>query len=254
VLDEVLRYEFGVFDRDGRNARSVSGSRVSADTTRVGRVTAQPFRGTEFVAEDLTVGVAWSSSTVPEGLSAIRGRTTLGETFFSADYPVNGARSRLGFEGRWRAGPFKVQAEYIRVLEERLDQSVEDTALSPLRARGWYAQVGWVLTGDDKSDGLGSPKRPFLQGGPGAIEVAARVERLTFDSTGAGEVASSSPRAEVIVGNRNRILTVGLNWYLNRWVKVQFNLVRETLSDPLQGPRPSSPSFSSRLVRFQFQL
>ena len=77
---------------------------------------------------------------------------------------------------------------------------------------------------------------------------------MTFDSAATGETPSTSPRADVILGNSNKVLTFGVNWYVNRWVKVQFNVLQETLADPSQGPLPSQPSYWSRVVRFQFQL
>jgi phosphate-selective porin len=45
-----------------------------------------------------------------------------------------------------------------------------------------------------------------------------------------------------------------VNWYVNRWFKIQANFIRETLDDPSQGPLPSKPSFNSRAVRFQFSM
>ena len=100
------------------------------------------------------------------------------------------------------------------------------------------------------------PKRPFLQGGIGAVEVAVRVERLSFDSTAdlPGQLPSTSPRAEVIFGNSDKAVTFGVNWYANKWVKVQFNFIRETLADPSLGPLPLQPSFNSKVIRFMFQL
>jgi phosphate-selective porin len=81
------------------------------------------------------------------------------------------------------------------------------------------------------------------------------VERLTFDSTAANDsLPSTSPRADTILGNSDKAVTFGVNWYLNRWVKVQFNWIRETLTDPEQGPLPDKPSFSSRVLRLQFSL
>jgi phosphate-selective porin len=142
----------------------------------------------------------------------------------------------------------------MRVTDERLGQSVEDTPLSPLRAVGWYASGTWAITGERKSDGLESPRRPLLKGGVGAVELALRLERLTFDSLATGGLPSTSYRADVVLGNSNRAVTVGANWYPNRWIKIQFNLIQEALTDPTQGPLPSQSSFWSRVVRFQFQI
>jgi hypothetical protein len=48
--------------------------------------------------------------------------------------------------------------------------------------------------------------------------------------------------------------TFGVNWYANRWVKIQFNVVRDTLRDPLQGPLPEKAGYWSRVLRFQLSL
>ena len=37
---------------------------------------------------------------------------------------------------------------------------------------------------------------------------------------------SRSPRADVILGNRDRATTLGVNWYLNPFAKLMFNWVR----------------------------
>jgi phosphate-selective porin OprO/OprP len=254
VLDRRVRYEFGIFRHDGRNARARSDDRVYGGRTQAFRISGQPFRSSKSLARDLLAGAAWTRGEIPEGFSGLRGQTVFGQPFFKSRYLVLGQRRRVGLETRWRPGPVSLKAEYIKVTDERLGQSVEDTPLSPLRAVGWYASGTWAITGESKADGLDSPRRPLFKGGIGAVELAARLERLTFDSVATGEPASTSYRADVILGNSNRAVTVGANWYPNRWIKIQFNLIRETLADPAQGPLPSQSRFWSRVVRFQFQL
>lgn len=252
-----LQYQFGRFEHDGRNAKSKNPDRVFGEDTTAARVVSAPFRSSKSPAREFEVGLAWTSGDLSgEGLSGIRGKTVFGETFFSNDYPVVGRRKRLGVETRWQPGPVSLQAEFSRVTDERLGESVEDDALSPLRGMGWYVAGTWAITGDKKADGLDATKRPIFRGGIGAIEIAGRLEKLTFDSTAApnGSDPSTSPRADVILGNSDRVLTLGANWYLNRWVKVQFNLIKETLSDPDQGPLPTQPSFWSRVFKVQFTL
>jgi len=67
-------------------------------------------------------------------------------------------------------------------------------------------------------------------------------------------LGSRSPRSDVILRNRDQVVTFGVNWYVNRWVKVQGNVIRETIEDPLRGPLPSKPSFWSQVLRFQVVL
>src|SRR4029078_899730 len=103
---------------------------------------------------------------------------------------------------------------------------------------------------------LNATKHPLFRGGFGAVEVAMRIERITFDSTADPNLSlpSTSPRSEVILGNSDKVLTFGVNWYANRWVKVQWNMIKETLDDPPRGPFPHKPSFWSHVLRLQFML
>ena len=203
---------------------------------------------------DLQAGVALTHSDVPEGLPALRGRTLLDAPFFVSHDFARGRRQRLGYEARWRHGPVGVQSEYIRVTTERRGEAVDDSDLSPLLATGWYVSGTWALTGERKSRGLDRPRHPILRGGVGALEVASRLESVRFGSAASSEPPSRSPRAEVVSPNRDRAMTLGLNWYLNRWVKVQGNLVRERVDDPSLGPDASRPVFWSRLLRLQVTL
>jgi phosphate-selective porin OprO/OprP len=255
VLDRgMLRYEIGVFNHDGANARTNNTDRVQGGQTLAGRLTIQPLRSTTSILEDLSVGAAFTSSDIEEGFPDLRGRTALGSRFYRPDIWVKGTRRRTGFEARWRPGPFSFKSEYIRLTDERLGQSVEDTDLSPFLATGWYVSGTWALTGEDKAEGLDSPRRPLFQGGFGAVELAARIERIDFGPVADNDVPSSGPRADVILGNSDRLETFGVNWYVNRWVKIQANIIRETLDDPSQGPLPSQPSFWSQVIRFQFSM
>ena len=253
VLARIVRYEVGTFAHDGDNAHSPGSERVRGNRTGVARVQIQPLRQLGGAAADLQVGAGWARSDLDEGVPAVRGRTAFEQTYFGSDYPVLGHRTRTGLELRWRPGPFSIKSEIIRLSDDRREQSVEDTDLSPVRAIGWYFSGSWVITGEAKEDGV-NPRRPVHQGGAGAVEVAARLEELRFESGEATEEPSTSPRAEVIVGNANRSSTLGVTWYLNRWVKMQFNLIRETLRDPLQGPLPETPTYWSRVFRIQFIL
>jgi phosphate-selective porin OprO/OprP len=260
VVNRIFRYEIGMFEHDGRNARPRNPERVSGEQTWAMRFGAQPFRTTKTILEDLLVGIAMTRSDLsdqtglPEGIPGLRARTAFDQTFFNQDVWIRGRRERRGYEARWRPGPASIKAEYIRVTDERLDQSVEDTDLSPFLAKGWYVSGTFALTGEKKADGLDVPRRPLGRGGIGAVELALRLEEMTFGSEAANDVPSTSPRADVILGNTDRVTTFGVNWYLNRWVKIQFNVIRDKITDPSQGPLPSQPVIWNRVLRFQFQL
>lgn len=254
LLNRALTYEIGVFDRDGDNARPKSGTRVFGSRTTAARVSSHPFRRSRSALADVEVGVAFTSSNVPEGFPDLRGRTALGASFFPSNVWVEGRRRRAGVEARWRPGPFSIQSEYIRVTDERRGQSVEDTDLSSFLTEGWYASATWAVTGESKSRGLDTPRHPIQQGGFGAVELAVRLEQLSFGSESRSGLPSMSPRADFVLGNSDRAVTVGVNWYLNRWIRIQGNVIREQIGDPTRGPLPDRASFWSRLVRFQLTI
>ena len=254
LLDRIVRYELGIFDHDGRNARTQNLERVYGARTLAGRVVAQPLRSSKSVAADLQVGLAFTSSDVPEGTRSLRGLTTFEETFFDPDLWVQGRRDRTGFELRWRPGPFSIKSEYMRVTTERRGQSVEDTDLSPLLATGWYVSGTWAVTGENKADGLNKPRRPFMRGGLGAFEVAVRLEELTFASVATDGVPSLSRRADVVDASSDRVTTIGANWYLNQWIKIQINAIRESIVNPERRPLTATGSSWSYVTRFQFTM
>jgi phosphate-selective porin OprO/OprP len=249
----MLRYEAGVFHEDGRNARTSSATKVWGGTTGAARLVVQPWRTLQSALEDFQIGVAATRSDVPEGIPALRGEAVLGEPFYDPETPVLGMRRRTGVEARWRPGPFSVKSEYMRVTTAREEQSLESTDLSPLLGSGWYVSGTWAITGERKARGLDEPRRPMFQGGIGAIELAARTEALDFRSTGDGE-PSDSPRADMIPPIADRVFTFGVNWYVNRYVKIQANVVRESFSDPERSPRPGDAVIVSTLLRLQLTI
>lgn len=254
LFKTVLNYEAGIFRHDGDNARSLSGTRVSGGRTKAARVRFEPFRSPKSALATLQLSLAFTTSTVPEGITGLRGRTALDLRFFKSDFWVNGQRHRIGVEQRWQPGPASIQFEFIRATDERNGQSVENADLSPLIAQGWYVSGTWALTGEKKRKGLDEPDRPLLQGGFGAIELAFRLEKLSFGSNGTVGLPSLSPRADNIARNADIATTIGVNWYFNRWAKIQGNLIREQIEDPSQGPVTDHPSFWSRVVRFQLTI
>lgn len=239
LLNDTVSYEGGVFGGDGDNARPSNSARVFGKRTIAARVLTHPFRRSKSPLSTLQFGGAMTTSDVPLGFPAVRARTVFGESFYDSDVWVNGRRQRTGLELRWQPRRASLQSEYIRLSDERRGQSVEDTDLSPLVAHGWYVSGTYALT----------RKRNRA----GRLEAAARYETLHFGSGGSGE-PSTSVRADNVLGNIDRVTTLGVNWEPNRWVKVQANLIREAIGRPSMGPRPDRAAFWSRVFRLQLSL
>src|SRR5262249_43432866 len=162
--------------------------------------------------------------------NGLRGRTVLTQdTFYEAVF-VNGYRHRWEADVDFTLGPASARSEYTWVTDDRLQQGLADQDLPDARGRSWYVSGGWVLTGERK-------KRPVRAanelpgGGFGAVEAVARYERLWFDSVGPVATIPSTTRSENIFLSGDRAFTIGVNWTLNRWVKLQFNGIRERIEN-----------------------
>ena len=162
------------------------------------------------------------------------------ELLLGSDYIVNGPRRRdRGSKCSSCPGPASIKAEWMRVETERRGESVEDTDLSPIVGEGWYVSGTYALTGEKKADGLDRPKKPLFQGGLRRGRGRRRASRAwSSRADRPSEQGSRSPRADTILGNRDQVTTFGVNWYVNRFVKIQANFIREKLDDPSQGPLP----------------
>ncbi|MDY0959610.1 porin [Sphingomonas sp. CFBP8993] len=104
---------------------------------------------------------------------------------------------------------------------------IENRAGAATEQSAWAVQGGWFLTGETPPyltrGGVWSrPKvlRPFTSGGRGAIELATRYEELDY---------SDNPTA-----GRGSALTLGINWYLNNFVRLQLNAIDWTVANPTQ--------------------
>ncbi|HEX5103010.1 MAG TPA: porin, partial [Pirellulaceae bacterium] len=115
-------------------------------------------------------------------------------------------------------GSFYFQAEYMQTMVNQIGGPV-------LTFDGAYAQAGWFLTGEhrpyNRAAGVFDRLRPYedffsfdgLCCGSGAWELAVRWSYIDLNSQ------------NVTGGNLND-LTLGLNWYLNPFSRLQFNYIR----------------------------
>jgi phosphate-selective porin len=250
-----VTYATGGFIHDGDNAQSkkIQGG----DQTFAGRGTVRPFQllGTP-TPGILEFGTAYTLSKVTDDSfrpNGLRGRTVMTQDDFYETVYVKGHRRRFEADMDWTAGRASVRAEYTRVSDDRLAQGIGDQDLPDARAHSWYISGTWVVTGEDKRRPLKAAE-PLFQGGIGAVELAARVERLWFNSVPGEDSPFRNPRAETIYPEGDKVLTLGVNWTLNRFLKIQFNGIREQVEDPERNPVPNGAAFWSRVVRLQFLM
>jgi hypothetical protein len=248
-----LKYEAGLFRQGGEDLSDGGTTRNVTARPAAGRVVLRPWESAPSGdwLRKLAFGVAYSSGRVPEGLNGLRGRTVAEETFFESVY-VKGRRRRFGAEAQWRPGPASVQGEIIATSDERRGQGIDDEDLPDAVAHGWYVSGTWLVTGEVKKDNI-EPRKPFLKGGPGAFELAGRIEEIRFGSRLKSGQTMPGPRAWRVIEKSDRVWTAGVNWYLNQFIRVQVNLIRERRED--EGlVLPDGGKLWNRTFRVQFAL
>jgi phosphate-selective porin OprO/OprP len=256
-----LRYRGGWFAHDGDNTLFTEELEENefiedrpVNDTLAGRLEVTPWTQTRGRLRRLQLGVNVTSGQLDDGLFGVRGRTVNGFRFFDSMY-VSGRRNRYGVDGQWTPGPFSLVAEYNRVSDERNGQGLGDVDLPNLIAHGWYLAGTWALTGENKAGGIDQPRHPVFQRGAGGFELVARFEELRFSSAGTGgEDPFTNPRAANVLPNRDRAITLGGNWYINRYGRVLFNAVRETIQDPARSPLADRTRFWTGVIRLQFVM
>lgn len=249
-FDQGLTYSAGIFAHDGSNARA--GDNPGADPTFIARVTGRPLRAIDFL-KGAEFGASFSAGQIGEGLYSLRLDSTSEFVVFPPVY-VKGDRRRFGADVAWTPGPFSLKAELLHMYDERKEQSLSNDDLSDVLGRGFYVSGTWLVTGENKSDRI-RPRKDFLTGGGiGAIEFGTRYEFARFGSREHPGPPFRNPRAANILGNSDRAWTFGVNWYLNRYGKVQFNAIREDFEDPPRSPIPGREVFWSYVTRFAFSM
>ncbi len=256
-----LQYEFGVFRYDGENTdvkdKLTGKSLPSGGRTYAARISGEPLRYVRFLPRTLRhtyFGVAGTGGEMIEGQNSQHGQTISNFTYFDHLF-VKGNRRRMGSEVAWSEGPFGLKGEYIHMSEERIGQGIRDNDLPDLQTRGWSVTGNWVFLGKMKTKGS-DPQSPFIYPthGTGAVELAARLDVLTFYGDPTSAKASRSPRSATILANTDRTWTLGMTWYANHFVKIQANAEREWITDIERSAVAGRHRFWTAIVRLQFAM
>ena len=251
-------YQVGGFNgvRDGgtQDLDTDDGKDVAA------RVFAHPFRplGNEWL-DGFGLGIAGTWGRVDEQSPASFRTIAESGTFFAyrgagggfVAVTGEGRRVRWSPQAYWYAGPVGVLGEYVQS-EQEMHRDLTAASNTPsskdtLRHSAWQVAASVALTGENASyKGLipASPFDPF-KGTWGAFEIAGRYNEIDFDSASFPEFANP----DTAVG-RAQGWTAGLNWYLNRYVRVMANFDHTWFAGGAAGGR-NRPSEDTILTRLQ---
>jgi len=205
-------YETGVFDG------SETGRFLYA-----GRVSFAPVQGISLGAN------AYHEHNDGRDLNAINYSTERGTELFryAAGTASDGHRTTCGVDVSYWGTPLGLVGEYI-VSRQNARRGGDTTSLTH---DGLMVQASYVLTGENATARGLTPKKTFepANGGWGALELAARYAVVNFDSDAFPTFATGTSVDGVAT------LTLGLNWYLNRNMRIMFNYVQSDFDDRIDG-------------------
>jgi phosphate-selective porin OprO/OprP len=232
-----------------------------------GRIDFRPFNDPEGwdIARGLQVGISGGVGVENEALGTTTSppiiTTPATVTWFAYHSGVlaNGVRDRISPELVYFYHSLGVASQYYQqnqMLQLSATKPIVDVSIG-----GYYVLVTYLLTGEQRTDYTQQidPIRPFNpcapMASPGAWELAFRVERLEV-----GQQAFSAGLATKTAGTSNRSspeaaeTTLGLNWYLNKWVRAQLNWEHATLASPVKIGNVANPFTKEDALYTRFQI
>jgi phosphate-selective porin OprO and OprP len=132
----------------------------------------------------------------------------------------DGTAWRVSPQGYYYWGPFGLFGEYVISSQEVQRAAGGAPTHATMRNTAWQVAASWFLTGEENSYGQVQPNKNFdpLNGSWGSLELAARVGALDIDEDAFPLFADPTRSASGVFS-----WGVGLNWRLNRTIKLSLN-------------------------------
>ena len=246
LLSKSINYEAGYFQgsSDGSNAVFTQWTHGNEG---VGRVFFMPFAATSNTAlKNLGFGAAGSAG---HQHGSIAGLKTMAQTSFfkySSTTVADGQHNRISPQAYYYAGPFGVIAEYMIPSQEVFNKG----KTGRIRNEAWEVQGSVMLTGDKNSYAGFHPRNGFEPNRGfrhmGAVELAFRYSELGINPDAFPLFASASTSAQ-----KARATGIGLNWHLNRYVKLMTDYEHTTFR---MASSTATPLHSENVLVSRIQL
>jgi phosphate-selective porin OprO/OprP len=247
VVAQRVGYQLGVFN--GVPDNGLSDTSPSSHRDYSGRVFLTPFLPDKAnPLSGLGVGLGASGGNV-DGI-ALPSYKTVGQNAFltfASGVTSAGHRTRLAPQAYYYLGPFGLLTEYTLTEEEFQKSNVRHD----IAFRAWQVEASYILTGEKKGFLSPTPNHNFdpLNHSWGAWELALRTGEFSADRAlfnyGFASTATS-PRTD-------REWLGGVNWYLNRLVKLSFDYGHSAFGGGAPGVLNKLPE-QIILVRFQLNF
>lgn len=245
IFSNSITYAAGYFN--GSNDGSNGNFQWVQDNEAAARLFFHPFATAGLTAiRNFGIGVAGSSGNQHGTMSGLK---TVGQsTFFkySSTTVANGQHNRISPQAYYYAGPVGIMSEYVISSQDVLNKKSSGT----VKNEAWQAAGSVMLTGEKNSytdilpRNTFEPTRGFRH--MGAVELAARYSQVRIDKGAFPLFASAktSPQQAAEYG-------IGVNWYLNRFVKLTTDYEHTNFRMALS---TASPLHSENVLMSRVQL
>jgi phosphate-selective porin OprO/OprP len=262
----VLQYWAGAF-----NGRGGVTANVTNEPDFVGRVRLYPWRKTknEWLRQFAIGGSIDHARS--RGLSndvSFSGLLPDGTYTFFPQLAINGPIERYEGEFTYITGPFAARGEYVQLQEQRDGVGAEQVGglafltLPGIGAKAWNIGATYLLTGEKRPEN-GTPRVKHPLFGPdtpggggrgwGAWEVGVRYSGIQANAPAANFLNYYTPGFVSQYDHHTDEITFGINWYMNYWVKYQFNVNIDQLHQPsTTGQLPQNFYVLTQELQFRF--
>jgi phosphate-selective porin OprO/OprP len=262
----VLQYWAGAF-----NGRGGVTANVTNEPDFVGRVRLYPWRKTknEWLRQFAIGGSIDHARS--RGLSndvSFSGLLPDGTYTFFPQLAINGPIERYEGEFTYITGPFAARGEYVQLQEQRDGVGAEQVGglafltLPGIGAKAWNIGATYLLTGEKRPEN-GTPRVKHPLFGPdtpggggrgwGAWEVGVRYSGIQANAPAANFLNYYTPGFVSQYDYHTDEITFGINWYMNYWVKYQFNVNIDQLHQPsTTGQLPQNFYVLTQELQFRF--
>jgi phosphate-selective porin OprO and OprP len=262
----VMQWWAGAFN--GRNGVAPN---ATNEPEFVGRVRFYPWRKTH---NDWLKQLAFGGS-----ISHGRSRGLSGDLSFSGQLPdaaytffpqlrINGPIERYEGEFTYLRGSFATRGEYVQMQQQRDGVGSETPGglgfltIPGIGAKAWNIGATYLLTGEKRPEN-GTPRvkhplfGPDTPGGTGrgwgAWELGLRYSGVQANAPAANFLGFYTPGFVPQYDYHTDQFTFGVNWYLNYWVKYQFNVNLDRLEQPsTTGQLPQTFTVLMQELQFRF--
>lgn len=253
-LNRTTEYQIGLFSGAVDNSSGLRDSVIYSNHSGVdfvGRLFSHPFNHNQYpILNGLGIGIAYSYGTQQGhaiGDANLPFFLSPGQQIIAAYTPgtfANGIRQRISPQLYYHYGALGIMSEYVISQQAITNSDFNDKVTHD----AFQVQVSWVLFNGDASFRRIRPNQAFEFGSLntwGAVQLVARYAELHLDSD-AFNKGLFNPSTSIQSAND---FGVGINWYLNRNIKLQLNYDQTHFSKGAENgmSRPDEKILFSRL-------